>query len=196
MCSSDLELSYDRDWVRFRTSFFWASGDSNPNNKHATGFDTILDNPNFAGGGFSYWQRQAIKLFGVNLTNRMSLVPDLRASKTEGQANFVNPGLQLFNVGMDLDLTPKFRVINNCNFLWFDETESLKTFTFQGNIRDYIGVDLSTGFEYRPLLSNNAILTAGLSMLIPGGGFKDLYNRLTDSVNPMLAAFMQVELAY
>ena len=27
-----LELSYDRDWVRFRTSFFWASGDSNPNN--------------------------------------------------------------------------------------------------------------------------------------------------------------------
>ena len=57
-------------------------------------------------------------------------------------------------------------------------------------------MDLSTGFEYRPLLSNNAILTAGLSMLIPGGGFKDLYNRLTDSVNPMLAAFMQVELAY
>ena len=191
-----LELSYDRDWVRFRTSFFWASGDSNPNNKHATGFDTILDNPNFAGGGFSYWQRQAIKLFGVNLTNRMSLVPDLRASKTEGQANFVNPGLWLANAGIDFELTPKLRMINNCNFLWFDETESLKTFTFQGNIRDYIGVDLSTGFEYRPLLSNNAILTAGLSMLIPGGGFKDLYNRLTDSVNPMLAAFMQVELAY
>src|SRR5439155_12660170 len=98
--------------------------------------------------------------------------------------------------GIDFELTPKLRMINNCNFLWFDETESLKTFTFQGNIRDYIGVDLSSGFEYRPLLSNNAILTAGLSMLIPGGGFKDLYNRLTDSVNPMLAAFMQVELAY
>ncbi len=34
-----LELSYDRDWIRFRTSLFWASGDSDPNNKHATGFD-------------------------------------------------------------------------------------------------------------------------------------------------------------
>ena len=92
-----LEVSYDRDWVRFRTSFFWASGDGNPNNKHATGFDTILDHPQFAGGDFSYWQRQAIQLFGVNLTNRESLVPDLRSSKIEGQSNFVNPGLWLVN---------------------------------------------------------------------------------------------------
>src|SRR5262249_39509903 len=63
------ELSYDRDWARFRTSFFWASGDHNPNNHKATGFDTIFDNPMFAGGGFSFWQRQGIGLFGVNLTN-------------------------------------------------------------------------------------------------------------------------------
>ena len=40
-----IEGSYDRDWVRFRLSFFWASGDGNINNSHATGFDTILDRP-------------------------------------------------------------------------------------------------------------------------------------------------------
>jgi hypothetical protein len=191
-----VEVSYDRDWARFRTSFFWASGDDNVNNKHATGFDSILDHPNFAGGDFSYWQRQAIKLFGVNLTNRQSLVPDLRSSKLEGQSNFVNPGLFLVNAGMDLDLTPKLRMINNVNFLWFDETNSLEVFTFQGKIRDYIGVDLSAGFEYRPLLSNNAIIVFGVSTLVPGGGFKDLYNRLTDHVNPMMAGFLQMELTY
>ena len=191
-----LELSYDRDWVRFRTSFFWASGDANVNNKHATGFDSILDHPNFAGGDFSYWQRQAIKLFGVNLTNRQSLVPDLRASKTEGQSNFVNPGLWLANGGLDFELTPKLRMINNVNFLWFDETESLKTFTFQGEINSYIGVDASTGFEYRPFLNNNAIIVLGASTLLPGSGFKDLYNRLNNRVNPMLASFLQVELTY
>ena len=38
-----VELSYDRDWVRFRTSFLYSSGDGNVNNKHATGFDSILD---------------------------------------------------------------------------------------------------------------------------------------------------------
>jgi hypothetical protein len=191
-----LELSYDRDWVRFRTSFLWASGDNDPNNKHATGFDTILDHPNFAGGDFSYWQRQAIKLFGVNLTNRESLVPDLRSSKTEGQSNFVNPGLWLVNAGVDLDLTPRLRMINNVNFLWFDETEPLRTFIFQNRVRNYIGADLSTGFEYRPLLSNNVIMTAGLSTLIPGAGFQDLYHRFTDRVNPLLASFLQMELTY
>ena len=33
-----IELSYDRDWVAFATSFFYSSGDGNPNNSHATGF--------------------------------------------------------------------------------------------------------------------------------------------------------------
>lgn len=191
-----VELSYDRDWARFRTSFLWASGDTNPNNKHATGFDTILDHPNFAGGDFSYWQRQTIKLFGVNLTNRESLVPDLRSSKIEGQSNFVNPGLWLVNAGLDLDLTPKLRMINNVNFLWFDETEPLRTFIFQDRVRSYIGADVSTGFEYRPLLSNNLILNAGLSTLIPGAGFQDLYRRFTDHVNPLLASFLEMRLTY
>ena len=66
-----VEGSYDRDWVRFRTSFFYVSGDKNINNNHATGFDTILDGPNFAGGPFSYWNRQQIPLFGVNLVEHL-----------------------------------------------------------------------------------------------------------------------------
>jgi len=191
-----VELSYDRDWARFRTSFFWASGDSKPDNKHATGFDSILDNPNFAGGDFSYWQRQAIPLFGVNLTNRQSLLPDLRSSKLEGQSNFVNPGLFLANAGVDFELTPKLKMINNLNFLWFDQVESLQLITFQNHINNYIGADLSTGFEYRPFLNNNVIMRAGLSTLIPGAGFKDLYNRLNDPVNALWASFVQMQLTY
>src|SRR5262249_58276904 len=46
-----IEGSYDRDSARLRLSVFWASGDRNINDTHATGFDTILDQPNFAGGG-------------------------------------------------------------------------------------------------------------------------------------------------
>jgi hypothetical protein len=108
-----IEGSYDRDWVRFRTSFFWASGDQNINNAHATGFDTILDQPNFAGGQFGFWNRQQIPLFGVNLVQRLSLVPDLRSSKIQGQSNFVNPGILIPTFGMDFDLTPKCKLITN-----------------------------------------------------------------------------------
>ena len=41
--------------------------DDKINDGKAKGFDSIFDNPNFAGGQFSYWQRQAVPLFGVNL---------------------------------------------------------------------------------------------------------------------------------
>jgi hypothetical protein len=191
-----VELSYDRDWARFRTSVFWSSGDNNINNHHATGFDSIFDNPNFAGGDFSFWQRQAIPIFGVNLVQRQSLIPDLRSSKIQGQANFVNPGLQLFNVGFDMDLTPKLRMINNASFLMFDKTNVLEQFLFDGNIDREIGVDLSSGVEYRPLLSNNVILRFGLATLLPGRGFKEIYNRLGRDVNPLGAAFIEANLVF
>ena len=170
-----LELSIDRDWVRFKASYFWASGDDNPNDCHAEGFDSIFDNPNFAGGQFSYWQRQSIRLFGVNLVQRESLVPDLRSSKTQGQSNFVNPGLHLANAGMDFELTPKVKAITNANLLWFDHTETLERFVYQSNIDQHIGTDLSFGLEYRPFLSDNVIFVGGVSTLIPGQGFDDLF---------------------
>ena len=158
-----IELSYDRDWVRFRVSGFYASGQHNINDPTAHGFDAIFDNPNFAGGQFSYWQRQAISIDGVNLKSRFSLLPNLRSSKIEGQANFVNPGLNLYNVGMDMDITPRLRMINNVNFLWFDSTNVLQSFLFQGGISRHIGTDISSGFEYRPRLNNNVIFTQGVA---------------------------------
>jgi hypothetical protein len=192
-----IEGSYDRDWVRFRTSFFYASGDKNINNNHATGFDTILDGPNFAGGPFSFWNRQQIPLFGVNLVQRLSLVPDLRSSKIQGQANFVNPGLLLPNVGADFDITPKLKVITNANFLWFDATNVLEHFLFDGHIDRYIGTDLSIGFDYRPLVNENVNFIYGLSGLIPGQGFRDLYNNFSDRTNSVfIGMFFFFNLAY
>ncbi len=181
------EVSYDRDWVRFRTSIFWTSGDRNPYDRTAGGFDTIFDNPNFAGGQFSYWQRQQFNLQGVGLVNRFSLVPDLRSSKFQGQSNFVNPGLRLLTLGADFDLTPKLRMLTNANYLEFDNTRVLKAFTFQNNIHRTIGVDLSVGFEYRPRLSDNVIWTCGYACLIPGAGLKDLFG----STKPLTTANAQ-----
>ena len=179
-----IEFSVDRDWMRFRASYFYASGDDDINDDEAGGFDAIFDNPNFAGGEFSYWQRQAIGLFGVNLVNRESLVPNLRTSKTQGQTNFVNPGLHLLNVGVDADITPRLKLIANINCLWFEKTGVLETFVFTEEVRDYIGTDLSLGMEYRPLHNNNMILVAGVSGLIPGAGFKDLYSRYDPNLPP------------
>ncbi|HEU4391922.1 MAG TPA: hypothetical protein VFV34_29315, partial [Blastocatellia bacterium] len=172
------EVSVDRDWLRFKGSVFFASGDSKPFDDTARGFDAIVDLPEFAGGKFSFWNSQGIRLTqtGVALVNPDSLLPSLRSSKTEGQPNFVNPGLLLYNVGLESEFTPKLRGIFNLNYLHFHRTEPLEELLFQPGIRNNIGFDYGVGVLYRPLLSENAILAAGFSSLIPGSGFKDIYS--------------------
>ncbi len=176
-----VELSMDKDWVRYKGSFFWASGSANPRGNRARGFDAIVDVPVFAGGIFSLWNREGIRLTGsgVALTPPNSLLPSLRSSKNQGQANFVNPGLFLLNLGTELELTPKLRSLINVNFLRFDRTEPLELLLFQAPIRHTIGVDYSIGFQYRPPLTENIVLTAGASALTPGRGFKDIYTGRT-----------------
>jgi hypothetical protein len=191
-----VELSYDRDWVRFRTSYFYNSGDSNASDDKATGFDAIFPNPNFAGTEFSYWGRQGIRLFGVELTNRLSLNPSMKQGKFQGQQNFVNPGLHLYNLGLDADITPRLRSINNTNLLWFDETSPLETYLFTGNVRNFIGTDISTGLEYRPLLNNNIVFLGGFSTLISGEGFEDLFQTLQGKTRNHVAAFGELVLEF
>jgi hypothetical protein len=170
-----LELSYDRDYARFRASVFFTSGDDDVFDGKARGFDSVFDNPNFSGGLFSYWQRNAIRLFGVNLVQRESLIPNLRSSKIEGQSNFVNPGMNLINVGMDIDITPKLKLVMNANYMWFNSTHVLEIFTFQDKIDPEIGTDLSIGVVYRPFLNDNVMFLGGFSTFIPGKGFNDLF---------------------
>jgi len=175
------ELSLDHDWIRYRISTFYASGDANPRDGRAHGFDSIVDLPNFAGGLFSFWNREAIRLTGtgIALTQEGSLLPNMRSSKEEGQANFVNPGIFLVNVGADMDITPKLKGFANFNFLRFMRTEPIEYLLFQSPIRHTIGEDLGVGVEYRPPLSENLVLTGGASMLQPGQGFKDIYTGRT-----------------
>ena len=171
------EISYDKDWIRYRVSTFYASGDAHPRDSRARGFDSIVDLPKFAGGLFSFWNREAIRLLGSGLllTTPGSLIPSLRASKEEGQANFVNPGIFLANAGADFDITPKLRGFANFNFLRFERTESLEFLLFQPSIRHTIGEDFGIGVEYRPPLTENIVLTGGASALRPGQGFQDIY---------------------
>jgi hypothetical protein len=175
------EISYDQDWIRYRVSTFYTSGDSNPRDSRARGFDSIVDLPNFAGGLFSFWNREGIRLLGsgVLLTTPGSLIPSLRSSKEEGQANFVNPGIFLANAGADFDITPKLRGFANFNFLRFERTEPLEFLLFQSPIHHTIGEDFGVGVEYRPPLTENIVLTGGASALQPGQGFKDIYTGRT-----------------
>jgi len=172
------ELSYDQDWIRFKASFFYASGDKNPTGGTATGFDSIVDNPNFIGGPFSYYVHNGFNLGGtaVGLKQQDSLLPDLRTSKTEGQSNFVNPGVLIYGIGTDIDVTPKLKFACNANVVSFEYTQPIELALQTSGIHRLFGYDLSAGFFYRPLLTNNIVCSAGFGAFIPGPGYRDIYN--------------------
>jgi hypothetical protein len=179
-----LELSVDKDWLRHKLSVFYGSGDHNPTNSHATGFDTVFDRPFFIGGPFSFFSHQAFSLGGtaVNFKQRDSLVVDFRSSKSEGQSNFVNPGVFIVGYGLDAAITPKLRGFMNVNYVRTVDTATTELVLSTNHASNDFALDCSAGFQWRPLLTENIIVTAGAGFLIPRWGYKDIYQANTKPV--------------
>lgn len=174
------ELSYDRDWIRFRASGLYASGDGDPYDDTESGFDAINENPIFAGADTSYWIRQTIPFAGggraVAVSGRNGILNSLRSSKEQGQSNFNNPGTMLLGLGADFDLTPSLRLSTNANHLWFANTATLQVLRNEGSIPRDIGWDLSAATIYRPKVTQNIVFRLSGAALIKGEGFRDLFS--------------------
>ncbi|QYJ07779.1 hypothetical protein [Qipengyuania flava] len=177
-----LEASYDRDWIRFRISGAYASGDGDPYDDKETGYDAIFENPVFAGADTSYWIRQTIPFAGggraISVNGRNGILNSLRSSKEQGQSNFNNPGLMLLGVGADFDITPEFRLSANANHLWFENTATLQALRNEGSIPKEIGWDLSAAAIWRPKATQNIVFRLSAAALISGDGFDDLFTSL------------------
>ena len=174
------ELSYDKDWMRFRLSGLYASGDSKPYDNTETGFDAVFENPIFAGADTSYWIRQTIPFAGggraISVNGRNGILNSLRSSKEQGQSNFNNPGTMLAGAGADFDLTPQLRVSGNANHLWFQNTTTLQVLRNEGSIPKQIGWDLSAAAIWRPKATQNIVARLSAATLVPGKGFRDLFD--------------------
>jgi hypothetical protein len=171
-----LEVSKDADWKRYRLSAYFASGDDRSDATKAKGFDTITDNPNFAGGQFMYWTQQNTKApggaAGLLVSEKFSLLPNLRSKFTD-RANFVNPGLMLVNAGVDLRFSLKLKVTTNVSYLKFADAAILRALAGSrpGFEDGTIGIDASFGAKFRPFAHENVFVVAGFSTLMPRGGF-------------------------
>ncbi|MEM6858588.1 MAG: hypothetical protein AAF559_12010 [Pseudomonadota bacterium] len=193
------ELSYDKDWMRFRLSGLYASGDDDPFDDVEGGFDAIFENPVFAGADTSYWIRQTIPFAGggraVSLNNRNGILNALRPSKEQGQSNFNNPGTMLVGAGFDFDLTPEFRMTGNANHLWFENTATLENLRVEGSIPKDIGYDLSLSAIWRPRANQNIVVRLSGATLLAGDGFQDLFDNLGNQ-NEFYSILANVTLTY
>ena len=173
------EPSIDFDWIRWRLSALYASGDDNPYDNKEGGFDAIFENPQFAGSDTSYFIRQSIPFAGggraIFLNSRNGILNDLRSSKEEGQSNFNNPGTILLGTGGDFDIFPELRASVNVNHVWFADTTLVQALRQEGSIPSDLGWDSSLALTYRPFQTQNIVFRASGAVLSPGGGFGDLF---------------------
>ncbi len=172
------EISRDYDWIRVRGNLLLASGDKDPFDDKSTGFDAILENPQFAGASTSYFVRQGIPLIGgggIAISGRNGILPSLRSSKDQGQSNFVNPGLGLIGIGADFDVAPEMRVFTNLSSLYFMNTSSLANLRNEEIDSKHLGIDASVGFHWRPFFNQNIVINGSAAMLKQGDALKGLY---------------------
>ena len=186
-----IEGSYDRDWVGF------VSRSSMP---RAMAASTARRRRVLTRSSTNRTSRQPVQLLEPAANPAAGRQPD---ATTEAWSQIFDParsrGRQTSSIlacllptfGMDFDVTPKLKIINNYNLIWFDKTSVLQQFLFQGNINSFVGFDVGLGCEYRPLLSENVIFVGGVQMLIPGQGFRDIYDSFNcGRVNGLVAGFI------
>jgi hypothetical protein len=171
------ELSMDFDWRRVRLSMLHASGDDNPYDRRAQGFDTLTSGAIFAGSDSSFFFHQRLALAGgiFDLKSRDGLLPSLRAAGNSGDSNFSNPGLDLLGLGLDLALTPQLTVSLDANQLWFDKTGVLEALLNQPAIPKRLGAEATLDAIWRPFASQNVIFRLSGSQMVRGPGYRAVY---------------------
>jgi hypothetical protein len=171
------ELSVDFDWRRIRLSMLHASGDGNPFDRRAQGFDTLTSGAIFAGSDSSFFFHERLALAGgiFDLKSRDGLLPSLRAAGNSGDSNFSNPGLDLLGLGLDLALTPQLTVSLDANQLWFDKTGVLEALLNQPAIPRRLGAEATLDAIWRPFATQNVIFRLSGSQMVRGPGYRAIY---------------------
>jgi hypothetical protein len=167
------QVAYPIDYLNPRLAVAFATGDHNPNDKKAQGFDSVFDNTAFGGGQFSYLFGEKIQLANTTVLRGNSVFPSLRAANATSQ--YVNPGVLAVNPGIDVTLTPKTLFEANYNYVRFDDTSSLRSLLRRSRVSNEIGHELNAGVTYRPFLNEQVILFAGAAVFLPGQGIKDTF---------------------
>lgn len=173
------ELSTDWQWHRFRFSSLLASGDGDPQDHEANGFDAVNQRPLIFAGHNSLWLRQSAALSVANLgrqqlTQRGGLLVNLRGQDLNSPANFSNPGLVMLGVGSDHRLSTKTTLSTQLSRMHFARTAVLRQLSNRARVSSAIGTEFTTWLVWRPQLSQNIVLRASGSWLWADSGYRSL----------------------
>ena len=81
---------------------------------------------------------------------------------------------------INIDISPRLRLISNVNYLEFDNLSTLSVLRNQRLSSTRIGTDVSFGIQYRPFFTQNVVVNGSFAALLPGKGLRELYGNAVD----------------
>ncbi len=192
-----VDIEYPLDNWRFRAGYVYTSGDNKPFDKHDSGFDSISDAVTLFGGPISYFIGSNIKFGNGDFIRPNSFYSSFRG--INNQANYVNPGIQVINAGVDTIFTRRVQFSGNLNYYLFNELGA-----FPNNNKFGVPVIISHhdgGFEqnvflrFKPFLrklNDLVLIDTGFSVMQPLQGMKDAFG----SSRPVYSTFLALRLVY
>lgn len=127
------------------TGVFYVSGDSDPFDGDATGFDAISDHVDVWGSkGFMIDDRVALGALGGRTFMRHDS-PYTSLRDTDANSNYVNPGAVAVNIGLNTKPFDKLSLDTNFTQFWWRETDSLEAILGALGVPNNLGNTL--GFE-------------------------------------------------
>lgn len=160
------------DYVTLKGGYAFQSGDGNPKDGTQHGFQAINDNVALFGAGGSYWVGEAIFFNRLNEKNGKTKLANTNSFYAE-PGNFDSPGLHLINIGTFIKLTQRIDFTLNANYLMFADTGGISTQVGR-NVDAPVGFDFNGLVEWRPLQQKAFVIDLAQSVLLPGGGFRDV----------------------
>ena len=162
-----------------RISLLYGSGDDDPFDDRATGFDAVFENPQFAGADTSYWIRQAVPLIGggrVALSGRNGVLAQPALLEGRGAVELHQSGHPARRArrrhGRAADAA---RFAEREHAVLRRHRRCVEVARNQGPIDKHIGYDVSAALTWRPMMSQNIVLRASYATLLAGDGFDALF---------------------
>jgi len=148
---------------------FYTSGDDDPNDGDAEGFDSIYDTIGVWGNnGIIIDDR--INLGSLTVLRNNSAIPSLRDFYES--ANFINPGVLAFNLGFVSNWTDKFATDVNLTYFQWNETAVLEA-ALGTDVGDNVGWETNVSSTYK--WNDNLSFTFAGAVLFPDEDMEAIY---------------------
>lgn len=165
-----VDIARPSDLWNPRLTFLWAPGDHDPADDDATAYDAFADKVAFAGGaGAGVFAGKGL----APIFRKGSVLPSLRGGNAP--PNFVHGGIQLLDLGVDLQVSPRFTFsADGVAFAW-DDPKTLGLLLGLAETPDAFAATEAIGqLKLRPFLNEQALIALSAAALVPATGLSDV----------------------